>query len=194
MVENTSHGTDEVKIIIIQHGHAQLISTLPVAVIIHSAITVTGLVAIAPIKVGQHNGPISAVEQVFGRIIFRIGRGSIDNDIFFVRRDGIDNISTIDIASRLGLGAIDATITAATSRPTRTVAVVFWRIGAITRSGQLITNRLKRGALYIQQHHELQWYMYELIKYGNKDNKDERSISRPTRNVVELQHWGHPDL
>jgi hypothetical protein len=104
LVENTSHGTDEVKIIIIQHGHAQLISTLPVAVIIHSAITVTGLVAIAPIKVGQHNGPIHVIEQVFGRIIFRIDRGSIDNDIFIIFTSRLTVQGTISLGLRAALG------------------------------------------------------------------------------------------
>ena len=42
----------------------EILSTLRVAVVILSAITVTGLVAGAPIKVGEDKGPIGGVDAM----------------------------------------------------------------------------------------------------------------------------------
>jgi hypothetical protein len=146
----------------VHHSHS--LSNLPVAVIIRSAVAVAGLIAVAPIEVGQYEWPFRFIKHVFRRIR---DSGSIDDDIFLLVRTHIDSILTN--ATRFGLGAVGAAVYGTTGRTSGTgVAVVVGRIGAITGPGFVVANRLKRGTLYIIQ---LQSQMREFIEYYGIDVK-----------------------
>ena len=124
-------------------------ANLPVAVVVRSAIAVPGLIAVAPIEVGQYERPFRFVEQVFGRVRVRYLRGnsgSIDNDIFLFLRNHINGI--LDIATRLGHRAIDATVPRTTVRPSIRVAPKVERLSAIIKSGvSLVTHGPRSGTL-----------------------------------------------
>ncbi len=126
-----------------------LFSNLPVAVIIRSAIAVAGLIAVAPIEVGQYEWPFNFVEKVFGRIevrFLRYNSGGFYDDVLILQGH-IDSI--LDIATGLGHWAVDAAVPRTTVRPSIRVAPKVERHSTIIESGvSLVTHGPRRRTLY----------------------------------------------